>query len=176
MRFIKYLNLALIIGVLVLFSMSLEGCTDRPAPVEPGAQTSSEEQKKVDLYVQVMRSAYQEENGGDGFLAVKLDTLSGLSEAGKQQVLSELKAISPQVYDFDTVKMDQAKFKLDEQGNHQASINGTVLWVNVEEYNNRKAIITGVSWFGNLGAVFPKYEATYRDGEWQLKLISMGIS
>ena len=51
-----------------------------------------------------------------------------------------------------------------------------VIYVEVEEYDENKSTITGVSWFGNLGAVFPTYEATFVDGQWQLELVSMAIS
>lgn len=69
-----------------------------------------------------------------------------------------------------------SKFELDDQGRLVRSIDGTFLWIEPEEYNGNKATITGVSWFGNLGAVFPKYEATYKNGKWELELISMAIS
>ena len=58
----------------------------------------------------------------------------------------------------------------------RSTIDGALLWLEVEEYSENKAIITGVSWFGNLGAVFPKYEANFKNGSWQLKLISMAVS
>jgi len=178
MKFIKYLNLALIIGVVVLFSLTLTGCSsaNQSLPPKSGSDLSLEEQRKADLYITVMKAAYHEENGGHDFLAVKLNTLTGLSEAGQQQVLLGLQELSPQVYDLEQVKQDEDKFKLDDNGDLQGSINGTVLWVEVESYKGNSAIISGVSWFGNLGAVFPQYEATYRNGEWQLKLISMAVS
>ena len=137
---------------------------------------SPEEKQRIDLYVMALKAAFQAENGGDGFIAVKLDTLERLSEQGKEEVLKALTSLSPNVYSFENVKNDNTKFKLDDEGRLMSSIDGTLLYVKVKEYNENKAIIIGVSWFGNLGAVFPKYEATFKNGKWELKLISMAIS
>jgi hypothetical protein len=65
---------------------------------------------------------------------------------------------------------------LDSSNDLARSINGTLLSIYLEQYSNSKATITGVSWLGNLGAVLPKYEATYKNGIWELKLIGMAIS
>ena len=136
----------------------------------------AEERQRMDLYISVMKVAFQEENGGNGFVAVKLDTLKGLSDQAKEEVLKELTVLSPNVYSFEDTQNDNTKFELDADGRLKRSIDGTLLWVEVEEYSESKAIITGVSWFGNLGAVFPKYEATFENGTWKLKLISMAVS
>lgn len=137
---------------------------------------SPKERQRIDLYIMALTAAFQVENGGDGFIAVKLDTLEGLSEQGKEEVLKALTSFSPNVYSFENVKNDNTKFELDNEGRLIRSIDGTLLYVKVEEYNENKAKIIGVSWFGNLGAVFPKYEATFKNGKWELKLISMAIS
>lgn len=137
---------------------------------------SKEENRRVELYAAVMREAFRVENGGNKFIAVKLDTLEGLSKQEKEEVMKKLTNLSPNVYNFEDVKNDNSKFKLDDRGRLVQSLNGTLLWVEVEDYSKNKAIITGVSWFGNLGAVFPKYEATFENGQWQLKKISMAIS
>ncbi len=50
--------------------------------------------KKVDLYVTVMKAAYREENGGNGFVAVKLETLEGLSDKDQKLVLGGFKDLS----------------------------------------------------------------------------------
>lgn len=137
---------------------------------------SSEERQRIDLYTSVMKSAFQEENGGTEFVAVKLDTLEGLSDQGKEEVLKELSSLSSDVYSFEDIKNDKTKFKLDDNGRLIRTIDGALLWVEIKEYNKNKAKITGVSWFGNLGAVFPEYEATFKNGTWQLKLINMAVS
>jgi hypothetical protein len=139
-------------------------------------EISTEERKKMDLYFRVMKAAFQEENGGNQFIAVKLDTLEGLGNQSKEELLKALSELSSKVYDFKDISDDRTKFELDNEGRLVRTIDGTLLWVEVEEYSENKAIITGVSWFGNLGAVFPKYEARYKNGMWQLKLISMAIS
>ena len=95
---------------------------------------------------------------------------------GQGNCFREFQGLSPNVYDNDQVKDDSTKFKFDEGGRKTGTINGTVLWVDLEEYQEDKAIITAVSWFGNKGAVFPKYEAVYKGGKWHLELIKMGVS
>jgi hypothetical protein len=123
-----------------------------------------------------MTAAFQIENGGSGFIAVHLDTLEGLSDQAKEEVLKELTVLSPHVYNFEDVKQDTSKFEFYDAEHHNQTLDGTVLWVEVEEYSETRALITGVSWFGVLGAVFPTYEAVYENGSWQLKLVSMAIS
>ena len=143
---------------------------------ESTPKISAVERQRLDLYVTVMKAAFHEENVGNAFVAVKLDTLGGLSDTAKEQVLKELAVLSPQVYSYEDVKSDNTKFEPDDRGGKKRAIDGALLWVDVEKYSDRKAIITGVSWFGNLGAVFPKYEAKYENGGWQLKLIRMAVS
>jgi hypothetical protein len=173
-------------AALILMSIMLifaaVGCTaeiDTPTDttdVPEASAISTEEQQRVDLYVAAMKGAFNEENGGSGFIAVKLSTLTDLSDNGKEEVLKELKSLSDNVYDFESVKNDSSKFQLDEKGNLVRTLDGTLLYIHLKEYSSNKAVITGVSWFGNLGAVFPEYEATYKNGAWVLKLISMAIS
>lgn len=166
----------------VMLISSFIGCTpqisipDNQTETTNTPEISSEERQRMDLYISVMKAAFNEENGGSEFIAVKLDTLIGLGEKAKEEVLKELISLSPNVYDFEKVKNDNTKFELDSNGNLARSINGALLYVELEKYSERKATITGVSWFGNLGAVFPTYEATYKNGIWELKLINMAIS
>lgn len=171
--------LILILVVLVFSTISctpIDSTDNYGAPKDEVQGINADERKRIDLYIAVMKAAFHEENGGEEFIAVKLDTLVGLGEKAKEEVLKELASLSPNVYDFEKVKNDNSKFKLDEAGNLISSINGSLLYINLEQYNENKAEITGVSWFGNLGAVFPSYEATYKNGVWELKLISMAIS
>ncbi len=168
-------------GLLVAVLISLTGCLGanfqtEPADEEINPPISAEEQQRMDLYIAVMKAAFNEENGGSKFIAVHLDTLEGLSDLAKTEVLKELTDLSPQVYSFEDVKEDTTKFEFYDAEHHSQTLDGTVLWVEVEEYSETKAIITGVSWFGALGAVFPTYEAVYENGSWQLKLIRMAIS
>jgi len=139
-------------------------------------EVSPEERKRVDLYAAVLKAAFNAENGGDGFIAVKMDTLIVLSDRGKEEVLKELSGLAENVYNYEDVKNDKTKFEYDLEGRMVRTVDGALLWLDVEEYNGNKAIISGVSWFGNLGAVFPKYEARFKNGVWELKLISMAVS
>jgi hypothetical protein len=80
------------------------------------------------------------------------------------------------VYDFEQIKDDDTKLKKDKDGSLISTINGTILSVELKEYSDNNAVIMATSWFGNLGAVFPKYKATYEYGKWYLELISMAVS
>ena len=169
--------------MLTVLLVSIMGCAGVNTPTKPtneapnlAPQASAQERQRMDLYIAVMTAAFQEENGGSGFIAVHLDTLEGLSGPAKTEVLQELTDLSPQVYSFEDVKEDTSKFEFYDDEHHSQTLDGTVLWVEVEEYSETKAIITGISWFGALGAVFPTYEAVYENGSWQLKLIRMAIS
>lgn len=169
-------------GLLVAVLVLLAGCmevgseTRHDDPSDAVPQVSAEEQQRIDLYVAVMKAAFEEENGGSGFIAVKLDTLTGLSDPAKALVLKELAELSPHVHDYEDVKEDASKFEFYDADRHSRTLDGTVLWVELDEYRETHAIITGVSWFGALGAVFPTYEAVYENGSWQLKLIRMAVS
>lgn len=168
----------LLILAIILLSLSFVGCTDSDPIDVPQEETgfSTEEQRRIDLYVKVMKAAYEEENGGDGYIAIHTNTLEGLSGAGIEEVLNQFKDITENVYDYKEIENDETKIEKDEQGRDRCTINGSVLSIHLESFSKDKAVIEGVSWFGNLGAVFPKYKAVYKNNDWQLELISFAIS
>ncbi|MDP4092331.1 MAG: hypothetical protein Q8920_03130 [Bacillota bacterium] len=135
-----------------------------------------EEAKRTDLYTAVMKAAFRKENGGNGFIAIEKESLKELKEESKEYILEAFNDISYNLYWFEDVKDNNILFKLDKNGDILGTINGTVLSINLKEYKNDEAIITVTSWFGNLGAVFPEYKAVYKDGLWQLELISIAVS
>ena len=51
-----------------------------------------------------------------------------------------------------------------------------MLSIKVDEFNNDEALVEVTSWFGNLGAIFPKYKAVYENGQWKLEVKGMSIS
>ncbi|HBM80339.1 MAG TPA: hypothetical protein DD426_05805 [Clostridiaceae bacterium] len=139
-------------------------------------QISDEEMKMVELYTTVMKEAFKIENGGNGFIAVRLDTLQGLSDAAKERVLENFKDLSANIYSYEQIKDDNTKIEWYEGKFPNRTINGTILSVNLIKYKNNVAQIQAISWFGSLGAVLPKYEAVYKNGKWQLKTIGFAIS
>lgn len=159
------LILVLVVGAVGIIS----GCNSK----EPNSQQL--EQQRINLYVEVMKSAFQVENGGDEFIAIKLDTLEGLSAEGKDMILDRFKDISLSVYYFEDIKNDDSKFKYDGK-DLLGTINGTLLWIELEEYEENSAKIIGTSWFGNLGSISIKYDATLKNGEWKLTELSNSIS
>lgn len=175
-RLIVYLLAAMLLVLAVGCSNVDAPPNGEDTPTDKTGSISAEERQRLDLYLEVMKSAFNEENGGDSFIAVKLDTLEGLGEAALKDAMEELKALSPSIYSFEEISKDTDKFEIDTNGNLVRTLDGALLWIVLEAYDNNKAVIEGVSWFGNLGAVFPKYEATYKNGRWELKLISMAVS
>lgn len=137
-------------------------------------ESTTDATKRVNLYLSAMRAAFQEGNGGNDFIAIKIETLEGLSEIEKIEVLEGLKDLSPNIYKFEEVRNDISKFTYDENGNLRNAIDGTLLSIKLEKYEENFAIIEATSWFGNLGASIPKYNATYKNGKWHLELISIG--
>ena len=182
----KKMTVQMLAIFILMSSVLLGACTptavslpmDEAEAIDHGL--SKEEQQRVDLYVLVMREAYLVENGGDGFIAINLESLVDLSDAARQVVLDSFSDLSEQVFDYIEIKEDENYFKLGTEGSFagkpMSTIDGAVLSIFLEEYKENQAIITGESWFGVLGAVFPEYEAAYKNGAWELKLIAMGIS
>lgn len=146
-------------------------------PQDENIHYKEEADKRVKLYVAVMKSAFQTENGGNGFIAVKEGTLEGLQEEkSKQDVLDGLKSLAKNVYWYEGVKNDKSLFESDKSGRMIRTINGTLLSIKVDEFNNDEAVVEVTSWFGSLGAIFPKYKAVYEKGQWKLEVKSMTIS
>ena len=146
-------------------------------PQDKYIEYTEEAAKRVSLYIEVMKAAFKQENGGNGFIAVKEDTLEGLKEEkSKQDVLEGLKALSSNVYWYEGVKDDKSLFKFDTDGRMLRTLNGTLLSLKVEEFKGDEAVVEATSWFGNLGAVCPKYKAVYKDRKWKLEVLSMAIS
>ena len=129
------------------------------------------EEHRINLYVDVMKSVFQKENGGNNFIAVKLDTLEGLNSEDKQKVLEGLKNLSPNVYKFEDIKSDKTKFEFDGEES-LGTKNGTVLWIEITEFKNKTAKISGTSWFGNLGSVSIQYQAKLINKNWNLTEVS----
>ena len=137
----------------------------------------SEATKRVKLYVSAMKATFQVKNGGNRFIAVKEETLEGLKEEkSKQDVLEGLKSLSQNMYWYEGVKDDKSLFEFDKNGRMTRILDGTLLSIKVEELKNDEAVIDATSWFGNLGAIILKYKAVYKDGQWQLTVISKSIS
>lgn len=146
--------------------------------LQPAVQEkiSDEEMKRVELYTKVMKEAYNIENGGNSFIAVRLDSLEGLSDKAKEKILDSLLSLSLNVYSYELIKDDNTKIEYYQGKFPNRAINGTVLSVSLKEYSGDTARIEAMSWFGSLGAVMPEYEASYKNGEWQLKTVGFAIS
>lgn len=165
----------------VLFLVTTGCSTESDKNIQPDKKSPvvekerSEEADKIDLYVKVMNAAFKKENGGNSFIAVKLDTLEGLTDESKETVLQKLTSLSANIYDYEEVKNDPDKFEFEGE-NLIGAINGTVLSIDLEQYDKNKATITGASWFGNVGAVYIEYEAVLKNGNWNLHEVSTAIS
>lgn len=168
--------------IILILTLLVSGCT-KPTNNNPenslqdnSTKFSYDEMKRIHLYVNVMKAAFNEGNGGNDFIAVNMNTLVNLSDEGKQEVLKRLVTLSDNIYAFDDVKNDVNKFEIDESGNLTHAKNGTVLSINVHEYDNNCAKITATSWYSNNAAYFPTYKATYKNEKWKLELINIAVS
>ncbi len=139
-------------------------------------QNTEEEEKRVKLYIAVMRDAFKIKNGGNRFIAIKKDALVGLDEKSKEKVLEGFKDLSPNLYWFEDIKDNKLFFIHDKHGLLAGAINGTLLFINQIEFKDNEAVVEAISWYGNLGGVIPTYKAIYKNGQWELKNIGTGIA
>jgi len=104
-------SILLLISLFSVFLLFSGGCTTVSTSEEleetPRHAITQTEQKRIDLYLAAMKAVFAEENGGSQFIAVKLETLEGLSSEGKLAVMAGLKDLSPHVYDFEKIHMGQ---------------------------------------------------------------------
>ncbi|WP_049765048.1 hypothetical protein [Syntrophothermus lipocalidus] len=104
-------SILLLISLFSVFLLFSGGCTtvssSEDVEESPGQALTQTEQKRIDLYLAAMKAVFAEENGGSQFIAVKLETLEGLSSEGKLAVMAGLKDLSPHVYDFEKIHMGQ---------------------------------------------------------------------
>ncbi|MGE5422669.1 MAG: WG repeat-containing protein [Ignavibacteriales bacterium] len=133
------------------------------------------ERRMVELYLSVMKKAYTMSNGGNGFIAVQFGSLEGLSPAGRKVIVKRLKALSPNIYDYERIKNDKTKFVF-QDGQLVCTRNGTVLKVEVHSYTGNTSYICGESWYGVLAAISPEIRATLVDGVWELKVLRAPVS
>lgn len=167
---------------LLLLLLFLSGCSSSPVQETPleaensHPEINAEEMKKVELYTTVMKAAFEIENGGNSFIAIKLDSLEGLSRRAQEIVLDNFTDLCPHVYSYEEIKDDPTKIEWYNSSFPNRAIDGTVLSVDLKEYGNDTAQIEAVSWFGSLGAVLPTYEAKYVNNHWELKLISFAVA
>jgi hypothetical protein len=143
---------------------------DLKTPIDENIQYVDEAAKKVKLYVSAMKLAFQAKNAGNGFIAVKEETLEGFEEEkSKQDILEGLRSLSRNVYWYEGVKQDISLFEFDNNGRMTRTLNGTLLSIKVEEFKGDEAVIEATSCVDNTGAVSRKYKATYKDGQWLLQ-------
>lgn len=145
-----------------------------PDRVKPKNQIAASERKTIDLYVTVMKETFNLGNGGSGFIAVDFKDMNNISPAGRQLIMKQLGDLSPYVYDYAKVKNDPDKFDLSPNSWHAK--NGTVLSISLANGQGDEAEISAGSLFGNLGAYWSTYRATYVNGRWRLKLLNAAVS
>ncbi|MEG0775299.1 hypothetical protein [Clostridium sp.] len=90
------------------FQTRTEKTTKEVSEVFNSSQNTKEEEKRVKLYIAVMRDAFKIKNGGNRFIAIKKDALVGLDEKSKEKVLEGFKDLSPNLYWFEDIKDNEA--------------------------------------------------------------------
>lgn len=139
-------------------------------PYDGTSLKKAKDEKKISLYSEALAKAFMLATGGNGFLAVDLDSLEGLKDEEKQEVIVELKQriLSPYVYTLNEVKNDREKFLLDEQGRITGTKNGVVLSLRVNHYREDSAQLKVACWLSPQKIMVISYEGKYLDGKWQL--------
>lgn len=130
----------------------------------------SQNEKRISLYAEALAKAFKLATGGNGFLAVELSSLEGLSDEEKQEVLNELKKklASPNVYSLSDIKNDREKFLFDEQGRITGTKNGVVIFLAVNYYRDDSAQLKVACWLSPEKIMVVSYDGKFVDGEWQL--------
>ncbi len=128
------------------------------------------DEKKISLYAEALERAFKLATGGNGFLAIDLSSLEGLTEEEKREVLGELKKriMWTNVYSLTDVKNDRGKFILDEEGRIIGTRNGVVLFLVVNYYREDSAQLKVACWISPDKIMVVSYEGKFVDGRWQL--------
>lgn len=97
----------------------------------------------------------------------------GLEENEKQTLLRYCKKYNSNIKDY-SMKELQENGLFDEE---KLKIDGILIFVSsVENITQNSAVITVGKYRSGLGAIFPKYKLTYKDGTWNIEVLSMAIS
>lgn len=124
------------------------------------------------LILRVLRENMDNRRSND-FLAVDFSDIS-LYREEKRQILEGLRNMAPDVYDYALVKNDKDKFIFGENGETIAVQYGLILDVQIEEYSENEAFLSGSAFSSISADCLSSYKATNVQGEWQLKLLSQG--
>lgn len=96
-----------------------------------------------------------------------------LNEFEKDTLLRYCKKYNNDIKDYSMQELKENGFFNEEQ----VSINGILIYLeSVEKLTEDSAIITVGKYRSGLGAVFPKYKLTYKNGIWNIKVLQTAIS
>ncbi|MGC8843546.1 MAG: hypothetical protein ACP5QS_06370 [bacterium] len=134
----------------------------------------SKEEKKISLYVEALVKISKKAKLENGFIAVDLTSLDGISEEGKREVLKQLKEATrcSNVYNFEDVKSDGEKFVFDEKGRIIGTKKGALLFLVVQECRDDYGKLRAVCWFSPNEIFLAHFEAKFFDGAWHLTELS----
>lgn len=97
----------------------------------------------------------------------------GLSESEKDTLLRYCKKYNSDIKDY-SMKELQENGLYDEEN---VEIDGILICLeSVEKITENSAIMTFGKYRSGLGAVFPKYKLTYKNGNWDIEILQMAIS
>lgn len=146
-----------------------EFCPYDGTPLKQEKKLSKEEEKLVELYSEVLKKAFYEGGGKNGFIAVATDNL-GLTKEGQEALFSKLRVLSENIYDLKEALRDKEKFKIDGEGKIVEAVNGTVLALKVKAYDGEGVTIEALCWRTSANATLLTVQAKYLNGFWNLSL------
>lgn len=97
----------------------------------------------------------------------------GLNESEKDTLLRYCKKYNSDIKDYSMQELREKGLFNEEE----VRIDGILIYIsNVEKITENSAIMTVGKYRSGLGAIFPKYKLTYRNGSWDIEVIQMAIS
>lgn len=110
------------------------------------------------------------------YVAIDINGFTNLNEKEKQDVINHLYKYSENVYVGNYEYLKEQGLAQENADNFPALKGILIGSSNTEKINDDKYVVNISKYRTGLGAIFPEYEATYKEGKWSFEIISMAIS
>lgn len=147
--------------------------------------------KFVKLYIKIFDDIIERDSGLNGdmdFISIDFNSIIGSEIDTEQKEIREILFLTEEEKDYlieymkkynDNIKTNTYT-ELKEEGRFNEEIgllDGILIYANeVKKIDDNKYEISLVKYRGVLGAIFPTYELTYENDEWNLKVIREAVS
>lgn len=107
------------------------------------------------------------------YISLDIDSFTVLNENEKETLLRYCKKYHSDIKDYSMQELKENGL-YDEKN---MKIDGILIYIEkVEKITKNSAIMTVGKYRSGLGAIFPKYKLTYKNGNWNIEVLSMAIS